>query len=145
MKRFDSSDGNVFKYVFSKEDFVAETVLYRYENFYKRTVICCSTMSGCPVGCTFCGTGNRLVRNLTADEIIGQIDSVLKDQNIDNVDTFGERFQNDFLKDSAVKLLFFEGECPAGLKYVRLPSDTVIMCKKEYSNSYIGIKNLKIK
>lgn len=51
----------------------------------------------------------------------------------------------DFLKDSAVKLVFFEGECPVGLKYARLPSDTVIMCKKEYSNSYIGIKNLKIK
>ncbi|MDD5882571.1 MAG: hypothetical protein PUD70_00595 [Firmicutes bacterium] len=74
VKRFDSSEGNVFKYVFTGKDFVAEAVLYRYGTFYKRTVICCSTMSGCPVGCKFCGTGNKFVRNLTPEEIIYQID-----------------------------------------------------------------------
>ena len=69
-KVFESSEGNVWKYVFTKEDMVAEAVLYRYEDFYKRTVICCSTMSGCPVGCRFCGTGNKFIRNLTSDEIV---------------------------------------------------------------------------
>lgn len=96
-KRFDSSEGNVFKYVFTGSDFVAEAVLYRYEDFYKRTVICCSTMSGCPVGCKFCGTGNKFVRNLTNEEIIYQIKHVLADQHIEDVDSKGERFQIMFM------------------------------------------------
>ena len=81
-KRFDSSEGNVFKYVFSGNDFVAESVLYRYNSFAERTVICCSTQSGCPVGCSFCGTGKRFVRNLTSDEIVSQVKTVIEDQNI---------------------------------------------------------------
>lgn len=96
-KVFESSEGNVWKYVFTKEDMVAEAVLYRYEDFYKRTVICCSTMSGCPVGCKFCGTGNKFVRNLTSGEIIGQIVNVLKDKNITDVSEKGERFQIMFM------------------------------------------------
>lgn len=47
IKRFDSSEGKVFKYMFTNDTCVAEVILYRYESFYKRTVICCSTMSGC--------------------------------------------------------------------------------------------------
>ena len=81
-KKFDSSEGNVFKYVFSGNDFVAESVLYRYNAFAERTVICCSTQSGCPVGCSFCGTGKRFVRNLTSDEIVSQVKTVIEDQNI---------------------------------------------------------------
>lgn len=96
-KVFESSEKNVFKYVFTEDDYVAETVLYRYDNFYKRTVICCSTMSGCPVGCKFCGTGNKFVRNLTSDEIINQIDTVLVDKGIEDVSIIGERFQIMFM------------------------------------------------
>jgi 23S rRNA (adenine2503-C2)-methyltransferase len=96
-KVFESSEGNVWKYVFTNDDMVAEAVLYRYEDFYKRTVICCSTQSGCPVGCKFCGTGNKFIRNLTADEIIGQINDVLADQDIMDVDASGERFQIMFM------------------------------------------------
>ena len=81
-KKFDSSEGNVFKYVFSGNDFVAESVLYRYNSFAERTVICCSPQSGCPVGCSFCGTGKRFVRNLTSDEIVSQVKTVIEDQNI---------------------------------------------------------------
>lgn len=97
MKVFESSEGNVWKYVFTKTDMVAETVLYKYEDFYKRTVICCSTMSGCPVGCKFCGTGNKFVRNLVDDEIVEQIHSVLTDQDIEDVNAKGERFQIMFM------------------------------------------------
>jgi 23S rRNA (adenine2503-C2)-methyltransferase len=77
-----SSDSNVFKYIFTWEDAVAEAVLYRYGSFDVRTVICCSVQSGCPVGCTFCGTGNQFVRNLTADEIVGQVQTVLADKGL---------------------------------------------------------------
>jgi len=96
-KVFESSEGNVWKYVFAGFDYVAEAVLYRYEDFYKRTVICCSTMSGCPVGCTFCGTGNKFVRNLTDAEILNQILTVLRDKDILDVDEKGERFQIMFM------------------------------------------------
>lgn len=96
-KVFESSEGNVWKYVFTKEDMVAETVLYRYNDFYERTVICCSTMSGCPVGCKFCGTGNKFIRNLTAGEIVDQIMTVLGDKDILDINEKGKRFQIMFM------------------------------------------------
>lgn len=96
-KVFESSEGNVWKYVFTSEDVVAEAVLYRYKDFYDRTVICCSTQSGCPVGCKFCGTGNKFIRNLTADEIIYQIHHILEDKNIVDVNRRGRRFQIMFM------------------------------------------------
>lgn len=68
-KIFESSDTNVKKFVFEwgasavTKKGIAEAVLYRYGEYAKRTVICCSVQSGCPVGCTFCGTGKFFVRN----------------------------------------------------------------------------------
>lgn len=77
-KVFNSSDTNVKKFVFESKDIAVESVLYRYNSYKERTVICCSTQSGCPVGCAFCGTGRFFVRNLTASEIIEQIETVLQ-------------------------------------------------------------------
>lgn len=96
-KRFDSSEGNVWKYVFDFENAVAEAVLYKYEDFYKRTVLCVSVQSGCPVGCKFCGTGKKFIRNLTNLEIVAQVKYCLKDMNIENVNSAGERFQIMFM------------------------------------------------
>lgn len=69
----------VAKYVFSKPDAVAEAVLYRYPDYRTRTVICCSTQAGCPVGCRFCGAGDAFVRSLTAEEIVSQPVRLLAD------------------------------------------------------------------
>lgn len=96
-ERFQSSDDNVCKYVFTSPDAVAEAVLYKYEDYYKRTVICCSTMSGCPVGCVFCGTGKKFIRNLGSQEIISQIVKILHDKNISDINSRGERFQIMFM------------------------------------------------
>ena len=74
IRRIDDEAENVAKFVFTKTDAVVESVLYRYPTYQERTVICCSTQSGCPVGCRFCGTGDYFVRNLTADEIVEQVD-----------------------------------------------------------------------
>lgn len=109
-KVFESSEGNVWKYVFTKKDAVAEAVLYRYEDFYKRTVICCSTMSGCPVGCTFCGTGKKFIANLTAEEIIQQIKTILIDKDIQDVDSKGQRLQIMFMSMGEPMLNFIEVE-----------------------------------
>lgn len=70
--KLDDEEENVSKIVFTKPNAVAETVLYRYPTYRERTVICCSVQSGCPVGCTFCGTGDFFVRNLTTEEIVSQ-------------------------------------------------------------------------
>jgi 23S rRNA (adenine2503-C2)-methyltransferase len=96
-KVFESIEGNVSKYVFAENDYVAETVLYKYGDYYERTVICCSTQSGCPVGCSFCGTGKRFIRNLTDEEIVDQIKTVLYDKDIENVNSRGKRFQIMFM------------------------------------------------
>lgn len=97
-KVFKSSDTNVSKFVFEWKDewhweesyhngdpqkwydrykAIAEAVLYRYGEYKKRTVICCSVQSGCPVGCTFCGTGKFYVRSLSSQEIVDQVITVL--------------------------------------------------------------------
>ena len=73
VERFDSSETDVCTLVFTNPDSIVETVLYKYPDYQTRTVICCSTMSGCPVGCTFCGTGKFFVRSLTGDQIVEQV------------------------------------------------------------------------
>ena len=40
----------------------------------ERGTLCVSSQVGCTLNCTFCHTGTqRLVRNLTAGEIVGQV------------------------------------------------------------------------
>ena len=68
IEKITGSDDNVSKFVFQKDDAVAESVLYKYPTYEERTVMCISTQSGCPVGCRFCGAGDSFVRSLTADE-----------------------------------------------------------------------------
>lgn len=83
VKIIESAEGNVSKYVFTADKGVAESVLYRYPDYQTRTVICCSTMSGCPVGCRFCGAGDYFVRNFTGEEIFAQVDRCIADTNVD--------------------------------------------------------------
>lgn len=82
VKRIDSANDLVSKYVFENETSVAEAVLYKYPTYNERTVICCSTQSGCPVGCRFCGAGDNFVRSLKPDEIIAQVQHLFSDRNI---------------------------------------------------------------
>lgn len=83
IRTIQSTDQNVSKFVFQKADAVVEAVLYRYPSYEARTVICCSVMSGCPIGCRFCGTGDYFVRNLSADEIVSQVEECLKATGVD--------------------------------------------------------------
>lgn len=83
VKIIESDEGNVSKYVFTGDKGVAESVLYRYPDYQTRTVICCSTMSGCPVGCRFCGAGDYFVRGFSAEEIVEQADRCIRDTNVD--------------------------------------------------------------
>jgi 23S rRNA (adenine2503-C2)-methyltransferase len=86
IKCLQGTDENVCKYVFTQEGAkgaVAEAVLYKYPTYTDRTVICCSTQSGCPVGCRFCGTGEFFIRSLTADEIVQQVQHLFHNKGID--------------------------------------------------------------
>lgn len=77
---------HVKKLIFTANDAVAETVLYRYPDYKTRTVICCSTQSGCPVGCRFCGTGDYFVRSLTKEEIINQVIQAIEETGLDSTE-----------------------------------------------------------
>ena len=96
-KVFESSDTNVKKFVFEwvDEKAIAEAVLYRYGSYQKRTVICCSVQSGCPVGCRFCGKGKFFIRNLTGREIFEQVNVIM--QTIDCSPNDIEKFQIMFM------------------------------------------------
>ena len=55
----------------TKEGYPVETVLMKSE---KRNTLCISSMSGCPVGCTFCATGQMgFNKKLSSREIVDQV------------------------------------------------------------------------
>ena len=83
VKKFHGKNPDVWKYVFDFNGSPAEAVLYKYGSFQERTVICCSVQSGCPIGCTFCGTGKKFRRDLKAWEILEQVEYILLDNDID--------------------------------------------------------------
>lgn len=80
VKIFEDAKEHVKKFVFEKKDIAVEAVLYKYPTYSERTVLCISTMCGCPMGCRFCGTGDFFVRSLTAKEIISQATYILETQ-----------------------------------------------------------------
>lgn len=91
---------NVMKFIFKdekKDSFILESVLYKYPKYLTRTVICCSVMSGCPVGCKFCGTGSKFIKNITDDLIVEQIDTVLAHVGIINKTNEIQKFQIMFM------------------------------------------------
>jgi 23S rRNA (adenine2503-C2)-methyltransferase len=71
-KEYVSNDERTVKLLsFTKEGNPVETVLMKSK---KRNTLCLSCMSGCPVGCTFCATGQMgFNKNLTDREIIDQV------------------------------------------------------------------------
>lgn len=134
VQRFDGTKENVWKYVFEfGENAIAEAVLYSYNNFYERTVLCVSVQSGCPVGCAFCGTGKRFVRNLTMEEIIYQVDYIIK-----------EDMKIEFEKVKLFQIMFMSmGEPMLNIKNV---SKTLQSLNKSYPTaklllSTVGIDN----
>ena len=51
-----------------------------------RKTICVSSQAGCPIGCTFCATGQMgLMRNLTCAEIVSQAYLFAKTENVSNL------------------------------------------------------------
>ncbi len=80
-KKLISDYDDTKKYLFSFRDGEAvESVLMSYHHGYTS---CISTQVGCRMGCTFCATGKSgFSRNLTASEMIAQLQAEQKDNNI---------------------------------------------------------------
>lgn len=125
IKTIQSSDQNVMKFVFEKENAVAEAVLYKYPTYEERTVICCSTQSGCPVGCRFCGAGDYFVRSLRAEEIIFQVDHCLSHKNIDASKI--KRFQIMVMSMGEPLLNFKELEMAFEILYEKYPNARLLI------------------
>ncbi len=76
-KKEVSNDGTI-KYLFRLNDqSKIETVFIPEE---KRSTLCISSQVGCTLNCSFCHTGTqKLVRNLSSQEIVGQVIAVYDD------------------------------------------------------------------
>lgn len=76
--RLASNDGTI-KYVWRLGD--NNTIESVYLRFPKHDSLCISSQAGCNLRCAFCATGlDGLVRNLTSDEIVSQVESLFEDQ-----------------------------------------------------------------
>lgn len=75
-KQISRYDGTV-KYLFKfNDEQCVESVVMSYHHGH---TICISTQVGCKMGCKFCATGKQgFTRNLTAGEMIAQIESAQK-------------------------------------------------------------------
>jgi 23S rRNA (adenine2503-C2)-methyltransferase len=80
IEKFDDPDGTV-KYLFELEDGVrVETVLMINDGPRQRKTLCISCQAGCRMGCAFCATAKlKYERNLTAAEIVDQVNQVVAD------------------------------------------------------------------
>ena len=79
-KLVSAIDGTV-KYLFELPDGeTVESVLMHYHHGWSQ---CLSTQVGCRMGCSFCATGmGGLVRNMTAGEMLSQIEVAQKDSGV---------------------------------------------------------------
>lgn len=80
-KKLVSRYDKTVKYLFAFNDGeCVESVVMSYKHGYS---ICISTQVGCKMGCTFCATGKSgFSRDLTASEMLAQIEAVQRDLNI---------------------------------------------------------------
>lgn len=76
---------DVRKVTFELEDgLVIESVLMKYKGDH--TTVCVSCQVGCPIGCSFCATGQMgFTRNLSVAEILSQVYHFAKEEKVSNV------------------------------------------------------------
>ena len=80
-KKLESRYDKTVKYLFAFND--GERVEAVVMSYRHGRSICISTQVGCKMGCTFCATGQSgFSRNLTASEMLAQIEAAQRDLNI---------------------------------------------------------------
>lgn len=144
VKVVPSSDANVKKFVFeyAGRPAVAEAVLYKYGEYNTRTVICCSTQSGCPVGCRFCGAGDNFVRSLTAEEIVAQVEHLFKVEGINPAEV--QKLQVMFMSMGEPMLNFggLEGACRT--LYAKYPNARLLISTSGPAVDYYPLLQLAV-
>lgn len=127
-KQVSKIDGTV-KYLFSFADLqCVESVVMNYHHGYS---ICISTQVGCKMGCTFCATGKSgYSRNLTASEMLAQIESAQKDLGvrISNIVLMGmgEPLDNYDNVIRFLKLVSSESSLNIGMRHISLSTCGVV-------------------
>ncbi len=121
-------DGTV-KYLYKLHDNeYIESVLMKYEHGY---TVCISTQVGCRMGCKFCASGiNGLVRNLTASEMLAQVQAagIDNDVRISNVVMMGMGEPLDNFDNSVrfLKLVSHKDGLNIGLRHISLSTSGVV-------------------
>lgn len=129
VKRLKSQIDDTVKYVFSLFDGeYIESVFMKYEHGY---TVCISTQVGCRMGCSFCASGlNGLTRSLTASEMLSQIMTAGKDNNvrISNVVMMGMGEPLDNFNNSIrfLELVSCEEGLGIGMRHISLSTSGVI-------------------
>ena len=121
-------DGTV-KYLYELYDGeYIESVFMQYKHGY---TVCISTQVGCRMGCSFCASGlNGLYRNLTASEMLAQIQFAAKDNGVrvSNVVMMGmgeplDNFDNSI---TFLKLVSDDNGINIGLRHISLSTSGVV-------------------
>lgn len=127
-KLVSSIDGTV-KYLFQLDDGeTVESVLMQYKHGWSQ---CLSTQVGCKMGCTFCATGmGGFIRNLSAAEMIGQIEAAQKDTGV-RVSSIvlmgmGEPLDNYEQVVRFLRMLGEEGGVHIGMRHISLSTCGVV-------------------
>lgn len=121
-------DGTV-KYLYKLYDGeYIESVLMKYEHGY---TVCISTQVGCRMGCKFCASGiNGLTRNLTASEMLAQVQAAGIDNNVrvSNVVMMGMGEPLDNFDNSVrfLKLVSHKDGINIGLRHISLSTSGVV-------------------
>lgn len=129
VKRLKSQIDGTVKYVFSLFDGeYIESVFMKYEHGY---TVCISTQVGCRMGCSFCASGlNGLTRSLTASEMLSQIMTAGKDNNvrISNVVMMGMGEPLDNFNNSIrfLELVSCEEGLGIGMRHISLSTSGVV-------------------
>lgn len=147
---FKSKDGSQKALLEFADGSIVETVLMDQKG---KLSVCLSSQAGCPLGCTFCATGqNGFQRNLDADEIVEQflfwarlLKKEGKEKRIDNVVFMGmgEPFLNydNFIK--SVRLLNDPEKIALGARHISVSTAGLVPGIKKLASEKIQI-NLAI-
>lgn len=129
LKKLVSSIDGTVKYLFQLDDGeTVESVLMNYKHGWSQ---CLSTQVGCKMGCTFCATGmGGFIRNLSAAEMIGQIEAAQKDTGV-RVSSIvlmgmGEPLDNYEQVVRFLRMLSEEGGVHIGMRHISLSTCGVV-------------------
>lgn len=131
------------KYLFSMRDGnCVEGVLMRYEH---GCTLCISTQVGCKMGCRFCAsTLDGCVRNLTAAEMLGQVQCANKDLDGDKVHNIvlmgsGEPLDNYAEVVRFLRLVSHEKGLNIGLRHISLSTCGLVERMREFADEKLPV------